>query len=192
MLKREHRIWAFQRHALGAGLALMLCVPPVLAGEEANQASNLESNVESSEESHGALAMPESVGDTPFTSEREAVMWRQQELKDIESLIRQLRFDLVNNQDIEAAAPRLAELQERARGQQLLPAFLKGTHGSGSDARSTLWEEWDEFAAGFTDLETKIDQLVDVAEQGDVRQTAKALSEVGASCKSCHRAYRYD
>jgi cytochrome c556 len=34
--------------------------------------------------------------------------------------------------------------------------------------------------------------LVDVAEQGDVRQTAKALSEVGASCKSCHRAYRYD
>jgi cytochrome c556 len=184
MLKREHRTWALQRHALGAGLALLLGVPSVLAGEEANQASN--------EASNSALAMPESVSDTPFASEREAVMWRQQELKDIESLVRQLRFDLVNNQDVEAAAPRLAELQERARGQQLLPAFIKGTHGSGSDARSTLWEEWDEFATGFTDLEAKIDQLVEVAEQGNVRQTAQALSEVGASCKSCHRAYRYD
>lgn len=177
MLKREHQTRAFQRHALGASLTLLLCVPPVLAGEESNGA---------------ALTMPESVGDTPFASESEAVMWRQQELKDIESLVRQLRFDLVNNQDVEAAAPRLAELQERARGQQLLPAFIKGTHGSGSDARSTLWEEWDEFAAGFTDLEAKIDQLAEIAEQGDVRQTAKALSEVGASCKSCHRAYRYD
>lgn len=173
---RHHQIRAFQRSATGSAVALLLCTSFAWAGE-----------VTTSE-----LTMPQTVDGTPFTSEREAVMWRQQELKDIESMVRQLRFDLINNQDVEAAAPRLTELQERASAQQLLPAFIAGTHGSGSEARATIWEEWDEFAAGFTDLEYKIAQLVDVADQGDTRNTARALSEVGASCKSCHRAYRYD
>ena len=43
-------------------------------------------------------AMPQSAADTPFASDREAVIWRQDELKDLERLLRQLRFDLVNNQ----------------------------------------------------------------------------------------------
>ncbi len=58
-------------------------------------------------------AMPQTAEDTPFASEREAVIWRQDELKDLERLLRQLRFDLVNNQDARGAAPRLAELQEK-------------------------------------------------------------------------------
>ncbi|BBI61934.1 hypothetical protein HSBAA_32400 [Vreelandella sulfidaeris] len=103
-----------------------------------------------------------------------------------------MRFDLVNNQDLEAAAPRLTELQERASAQRLLPAFIAGTHGGGSDARASIWEEWDKFAGGFDDLEDKIANLIDVAEQENPRNTARALSEVGKSCKSCHRAYRYD
>ena len=88
--------------------------------------------------------------------------------------------------------PRLLKLQERASADRLLPAFIEGTHGSGSEARASIWEEWGEFAAGFSDLEDKIANLIDVAEQEDTRNTARALSEVGASCKSCHRAYRYD
>ncbi|WP_404377757.1 c-type cytochrome [Vreelandella aquamarina] len=137
-------------------------------------------------------AMPESVEQTPFSSEREAVIWRQDELKDLERLLRQLRFDLVNNQDAQGAAPRLAELQERATQANLLPAFIAGTHGPGSDAKPDIWEEWDEFAAGFTDLEQKVATLVEAAEQEDYRAATRAFSEVGLSCRSCHRAYRYD
>lgn len=88
--------------------------------------------------------------------------------------------------------PRLLELQERASAQRLLPAFIEGTHGSGSEARASIWEEWEDFGAGFTDLEGKIANLIEVAEQENTRDTARALSEVGASCKSCHRTYRYD
>ena len=161
---------------LVSATALLLCTPLVGADEPDNS----------------ALTMPQTASDTPFASDRDAVIWRREELKDIESLVRQLRFDLVNNQDVEAAAPRLEELQIRASAEHLLPAFIAGTHGGGSEARASIWEEWDEFAAGFTDLEGKIDHLVDVAEQDNLRETAKALSEVGASCKSCHRAYRYD
>ncbi|WP_249975656.1 c-type cytochrome [Vreelandella olivaria] len=137
-------------------------------------------------------AMPLSIDDTPFSSEREAVTWRRDELKDLERLLRQLRFDLVNNQDARGAAPRLSELQARATPDHFLPAFIEGTHGRGSDARPNIWEEWDEFAAGFQDLEDKVGILVDAAEQEDYRAATRAFSDVGLSCRSCHRAYRYD
>lgn len=137
-------------------------------------------------------AMPQSAADTPFASDREAVIWRQDELKDLERLLRQLRFDLVNNQDARGAAPRLAELQEKATQAHFLPAFIAGTHGPGSDAKPDIWEEWDEFSAGFTDLEEKVSILVEAAEQEDYRAATRAFSDVGLSCRSCHRAYRYD
>lgn len=137
-------------------------------------------------------AMPQSAADTPFASDREAVIWRQNELKDLERLLRQLRFDLVNNQDARGAAPRLAELQEKATQAHFLPAFIAGTHGRGSDAKPDIWEEWDEFAAGFTDLEEKVSILIEAAEQEDYRAATRAFSDVGLSCRSCHRAYRYD
>ena len=137
-------------------------------------------------------AMPQSAADTPFASDREAVIWRQDELKDLERLLRQLRFDLVNNQDARGAAPRLAELQEKATQAHFLPAFIAGTHGRGSDAKPDIWQEWDEFAAGFTDLEEKVSILIEAAEQEDYRAATRAFSDVGLSCRSCHRAYRYD
>lgn len=175
MPQRYHLKWASTRSATASVLALILSAPLAWAGEETSD-----------------LAMPQTVSDTPFSSEREAVIWRREELKDIESLVRQLRFDLINNQDFEAASPRLQELQERASAQRLLPAFIAGTNGSGSEARASIWEEWDQFAAGFSDLEDKVASLRAVAEQQNPRDTARALSALGASCKSCHRAYRYD
>lgn len=139
-----------------------------------------------------APAMPQSMDDTPFSSEHEAVIWRQDELKDLERLLRQLRFDLVNNQDARGAAPRLAELQEKATQAHFLPAFIAGTHGGGSDAKPEIWEEWDDFSAGFIDLEEKVSVLLEAAEQEDYRAATRAFSDVGLSCRSCHRAYRYD
>ncbi|MDR5898267.1 cytochrome c [Halomonas vilamensis] len=138
------------------------------------------------------ISAPQDVDQTPFESEREAVMWRQQELKDIESLLRQLRFDLVNNRDAKAASPRLKELKERASAENLLPAYIVGTHGRGSDARPEIWEEWDRFEDGFYDMEQHIDTLIGAANAEEYRAAAKALSDVGNSCKGCHRQYRYD
>jgi cytochrome c556 len=138
------------------------------------------------------ISAPQHVDETRFASEREAVMWRQQELKDIESLLRQLRFDLVNNRDAKAAAPRLNALKERASADNLIPAFIAGTHGRGSDARPDIWEEWNRFEEGFYDMEQRIDTLIEAANTEDYRAAAKALSETGRSCKGCHRQYRYD
>lgn len=135
---------------------------------------------------------PLTLENSPFSSEREAVAWRQDELKDLERLLRQLRFDLVNNRDARGAAPRLVELQQRATLDYFLPAFIEGTHGRGSDARPAIWQEWDEFAAGFRDLEQKVAELVSAAEQEDYRAATRAFSDVSLSCRSCHRAYRHN
>ncbi|MDM7481169.1 cytochrome c [Halomonas sp.] len=136
--------------------------------------------------------MPTTVEDTPFASEREAVIWRQDELKDLERLLRQLRFDLVNNRDARGAEPRLEELQQKATQAHFLPAFIEGTHGRGSDARPEIWQEWEDFSAGFVDLEEKVADLVEAAQQEDYRAATRAFSDVSLSCRSCHRAYRYN
>ena len=180
MQQRHFQTRAFGYRPLSSCMALLLCMSFGWAGQA------------SAGQPDSALAMPSSVSATPFASDQEAVIWRREEFKDIESLLRQLRFDLVNNQDAEAAEPRLRELQEKASGANLLPAFIEGTHGSGSDARASIWEEWDDFTSGFDDLEKRITHLTEVAEQNDPRTTAQAFAAVGASCKSCHRAYRYD
>lgn len=142
-------------------------------------------------EKEAASHVPPTLENSPFASEREAVSWRQDELKDLERLLRQLRFDLVNNRDARGAAPRLVELQQRATSEYFLPAFIEGTDGRGSDARPEIWEEWGDFAAGFQDLEQKVSVLVEAAEQEDYRAATRAFSDVSLSCRSCHRAYRY-
>jgi cytochrome c556 len=126
-----------------------------------------------------------------FEDPREAVTWRREEFKGIERLVRQLRFDLVNNQDARGAAPRLAELAEVASGAHLLPAFIEGSHGRGSEARARIWEEWEQFEAGFTAVEERVAALREAAEAEDYRLATRELSDLSLTCRSCHRRYRY-
>lgn len=147
------------------GLSLLMALPPTQA-EEAPQTAR-------------------------FESPREAVTWRRDELKEIERLVRQLRFDLVNNRDARGAAPRLAELAERARGEHLLPAFIEGSHGRGSDARARIWDEWEQFSEGFDALEARVAALTEAAEAEDYRLATREFSELSLSCRSCHRRYKH-
>ncbi|MFC2993268.1 cytochrome c [Halomonas tibetensis] len=126
-----------------------------------------------------------------FDDPRHAVSWRREELKGIERLVRQLRFDLVNNRDARGAEPRLDELAKLATGKHLLPAFIEGSHGQGSEARARIWEEWEEFEAGFSALEERVAALREAAEAEDYRLATRELSDLSLTCRSCHRRYRY-
>ena len=134
---------------------------------------------------------PTHADETPFADQREAVIWRQDTFKETESLIRQLRFDIVNQRDLSAAGPRIETLRQMASADNMLPAFIEGSHGPGSDARPEIWEEWDRYREGFDRLDSEIATLMEAVNNQDVRAAAKGLSDVGASCKSCHRGYRY-
>ncbi|MBE0489034.1 MAG: cytochrome c [Halomonas sp.] len=126
-----------------------------------------------------------------FQDPRHAVTWRREELKGIERLVRQLRFDLVNNRDARGAEPRLEELAALASGAHLLPAFIEGSHGRGSEARARIWEEWEEFEAGFAALEERVSALREAAEAEDYPLATRELSDLSLTCRSCHRRYRY-
>ena len=139
----------------------------------------------------GWSSPPVSADETPFVDQREAVSWRREEFKEIETLLRQLRFDIVNQRDLSQAGPRLETLQQRASANNMLPAFIEGSHGAGSDARPDIWEEWDQYRDGFSRLEGSITSLRDAVANDDLAAAAKGISDVGASCKSCHRGYRY-
>ena len=134
---------------------------------------------------------PASADDTPFADQREAVIWRQDTFKETETLVRQLRFDIVNQGDLSAAEPRIETLRQMVSADNMLPAFIEGSYGPGSDARPEIWEEWDRYREGFKRLDGEIATLMEAVKNEDLRAAAKGLSEVGASCKSCHRGYRY-
>ena len=135
---------------------------------------------------------PARADETPFIDQRDAVSWRREEFKEIETLVRQLRFDIVNQRDLSKVGSRLETLRQRASADNMLPAFIEGSHGAGSDARPEIWEEWDEYRDGFSRLEDSITTLTDAVANDDLAAAAKGLSDVGASCKSCHRRYRYE
>ncbi|WP_404413243.1 cytochrome c [Vreelandella aquamarina] len=134
---------------------------------------------------------PSSAESTSFADQREAVIWRQDTFDESKSLLRQLRFDIVNQRDLSAAEPRIDSLRQMLSADNMLPAFIEGSHGSGSDARPEIWEEWDRYRSGFDQLDTDIATLQEAVSNDDLRAAAKGLSVVGESCKSCHRGYRY-
>lgn len=134
---------------------------------------------------------PASADDTPFADQREAVIWRQDTFKETKTLVRQLRFDIVNQRDLSAAGPRIETLRQMVSADNMLPAFIEGSHGPGSDAKPEIWEEWDRYREGFKRLDGEIATLMKAVKNENLRAAAKGLSEVGASCKSCHRGYRY-
>lgn len=143
-----------------------------------------------SADEQGAFA-PSSADATPFADQREAVTWRQDTFKESKSLVRQLRFDIVNQRDLSTAGPRIDTLRQMLSASKMLPAFIEGSHGPGSDARPEIWEEWDRYRQGFDKLDAEIATLQEAVKNEDLRAAAKGLSDVGESCKACHRGYRY-
>ena len=84
---------------------------------------------------------------------------------------------------IEAAAVRIA-----VWAAQMPDAFPEGSTSKG--ARETLWENFSDFKAKAEANEAAARNLKAVAETQDMQKIVAAAQQVGATCKSCHDAYR--
>lgn len=69
--------------------------------------------------------------------------------------------------------------------------FVEGS-AEGSDALPEIWEEMDQFSAGFDKLETTTAALVEASLSGDMDQIKPAFGAVAKSCKGCHDNFRAD
>ena len=91
--------------------------------------------------------------------------------------------------DVPAAAAKVAELSK-----QLGTWFPKGT-GDGdpgitkSNALAGIWTNPDDFAAKVKALADAAPGLIPAAASKDIDKFRAAVEPVGASCKSCHKAY---
>ena len=70
--------------------------------------------------------------------------------------------------------------------------FLEGTEQStgATKAKPEIWKEWAKFKAEQTKLQGETPKLLAAAKANDMKAIQAALGGVGASCKSCHDAYR--
>ena len=72
---------------------------------------------------------------------------------------------------------------------KMIPVVFETEEITGdSTALPLIWQQWDDFTAKGTDLETAAMAVLDAAQNGgDVGAAAKAM---GATCGACHKDYR--
>jgi len=75
---------------------------------------------------------------------------------------------------------------------QVLPSYFPaGSNESPSEARDAIWEDWKDFeakSAGFEQAARNLNQAA--KERQPVANLQVLYSELGASCKACHKAYK--
>ena len=74
-------------------------------------------------------------------------------------------------------------------------AFSANTDGAGSEettAKSSIWENWDDFSGRLTKLETGMNAAASVVNEGGSAEDVVAVlkDQVFVNCKSCHDEYR--
>jgi cytochrome c556 len=77
--------------------------------------------------------------------------------------------------------------------QQLLEGFPKGSDsGAETDAKSVIWENYEDFSAKVQTLVDESKALHEIAASGDEAKTRAQFQKVAGACKSCHDKYRAD
>lgn len=80
-----------------------------------------------------------------------------------------------------------AMIERHARNMPAL--FPEGSLQDVSEARPEIWDDWDRFVGYAHDIERAASAMADV---GDADALAASMRETGATCKSCHEAFRIE
>lgn len=88
--------------------------------------------------------------------------------------------------DTNALDQAVATLRQHS-GKELTDLFPEGSTPMVSEARETIWTDWD----GFVTLADQMSQDAQMLETVQDKQAlGVALSEIGQTCKACHAEYR--
>ena len=72
-----------------------------------------------------------------------------------------------------------------------LEGFKEGTADvTGTDAKASIWDNWDDFTGKMETLQEKSAELAKVAEGGDMEAIKPKFMATGKACKSCHDDYK--
>ncbi|ABM62092.1 c-type cytochrome [Halorhodospira halophila] len=84
-------------------------------------------------------------------------------------------------------AQRVADLSRMG-----LEGFEGGPHSGDTDAKTAIWDEWEEFEQGMADFEAAARELAEATEGGeqDLSDIQGPFMQVAESCQACHDNYR--
>ncbi|TCK05630.1 c-type cytochrome [Marinobacterium mangrovicola] len=68
--------------------------------------------------------------------------------------------------------------------------FIEGSAEGDTDALPAIWEDMDQFSAGFDKLQENTAALAEASKSGDMGTIMPAFAEVGKTCKGCHDNFR--
>ena len=123
-------------------------------------------------------------GATGVVKERMDLMKRQQ--KDMK-----LIGDMAKGKtpfDAEKAAEAARDVSITAK--KIHELFPEGSAGGHSEAKQTIWTEWDEFTAKAKDLDLSAEALAVSLDEAAGKDWKGALQKVTDTCKACHKAFR--
>lgn len=86
---------------------------------------------------------------------------------------------------------RLARDIRNHGGENMTRLFPESSKPMRSEAEPAIWEEWEAFRTGASDLSRKANHLAKmISSGGDRANVMTAIKELAATCTGCHRKFR--
>lgn len=116
---------------------------------------------------------------------------RQAVMKELGSNVGAITKMLKGEAPYDAAATQKNADAIAAAAKKVPDAFKPNTGDAGpTEAKATIWSNWQGFAEKATVLDTEASKLADVAKKGDQAALAEQMKALGGTCGACHRDFR--
>lgn len=76
--------------------------------------------------------------------------------------------------------------------QMPLEGFMPGSDKGDTQAKSEIWDDWDNFESHMVTFQEEASKLSEVAKTGDREKVKAQFGETAKACKSCHDTFRED
>jgi cytochrome c556 len=93
-----------------------------------------------------------------------------------------------SNRNLPSIGERAAKIQEMS--EKIPGLFPAGSLDRPTDAKATIWEQWDQFEARARDLRQAAGALSTAAPSGDPKLISERFKAVSRSCAACHDDFR--
>lgn len=116
---------------------------------------------------------------------------RQAVMKDLGSNVGTISKMLKGEAPYDAAVAQKSADAISATAKKVSETFKPNTGDAGpTEAKATIWSNWQGFAEKAAALDMEASKLADVAKKGDQAALAEQMKAVGGTCGACHRDFR--
>ncbi|MCC5855366.1 MAG: cytochrome c [Idiomarina sp.] len=130
----------------------------------------------------------------PFTDAEDAVKYRQQALSMMRDNFGIMSAMARGDRDYDAE-----QFKQRAKAVYHLSYIpWDAFQGVGervtenSDALPVIWENWSDFESRISNFQQAVQELVEAADSGNMREIRPKFMTVARNCQQCHQGYRAD